>query len=97
MFKIKSWQEKEEKKGLGVLIPLETKHYIMVKIGQMYTSFSQRHNGPLTDDFREAICYQKRRDTDWIPPYHSLEKAEQDAKTYGGKVVRVTVTIEEYV
>ena len=97
LFRRKSWQEKEEKMGRGVLMPLETKHYVMVKVGRMYTSFDQRYNGPLTNDFREAICYQKRRPSDWISPYHSLEKAEQDAKTYGGKVVHVTVTIEEYV
>ncbi len=95
LLKKKSWQEKEEEKGRGFLLPQTTKHYVMVKVGQLFTTFN-RGNNPLTADFREAICYRDKRPGEMIPPFHNLKKARKDAETYGGKLVRVTVTLTDY-
>ena len=52
-------------------------------------------DGELTQDFRNAVTYTEVNHDFFPPPLHTLKKAFKAADRFGGKVVRLTVTIEE--
>ena len=81
----------------GIMDLVETKHYYMVKVGKMWVrdKFVGHGDGELTQDFRNAVTYTEVNHDFFPPPLHTLQKAFKAADRFGGKVVRLTVTIEE--
>ncbi len=81
----------------GITNLVETKHYYMVRVGKMWVrdKLGGYDNGELTHDFRKAVTYTEVNHDFFPPPLHTLKKAFKTADRFGGKVVRLTVTIEE--
>lgn len=81
----------------GIMDLVETKQYYMVKVGKMWARDPHvgYGEGSLTRDFRNAITYTEYDGKTFPPPLHTLKRAFKTADRFGGKVVRVTVTIEE--
>jgi len=87
----------DEEKGYGIISPIETNNYIMVRVGENYVrrvGVNDYNNNPLTNDYRQAKTYRKRKEGELFPVMNSFEKANKDKKLYGGEIVRVTVCFE---
>lgn len=85
------------KSQYGIRELKESKHYYMVRVGKLWVRDQLVGYGTvsLTDDFRDAITYTEVDHNFFPPPLYTLKKAFKHAELYGGKVVRLTVTIEE--
>jgi len=94
---MKSWEEKAEKKGYGVIKPETYGEYFMVKVGNHWTKdlYCNEVNEPLTTDFRRAICYRDKFPSELFPRRYDMKKAKRDVERFGGKLVKVTVIVEE--
>ncbi len=89
----------ERKPGNKVMLtPLETVDYYMVRVGTLwikepYYDFIDREK--LTKDFREAKQFRGTRRPPLFQFKDTLDHAHALAKEYGGKVVRVRLSIDE--
>ena len=94
---MKSWEEKAEKQGYGVIKPELYNEYFMVKVGNHWTKdrYCNETNEPLTTDFRRAICYRDKFPSEFFPRRYDMKKAKRDVEMFGGKLVKVTVMVEE--
>lgn len=86
---------RKHKYGISKLVA-EQKLYA-VKVGNCWVKDNRFSYGfeTLTKDFRMAIVFSEAIPGEFPPPLHSLKGAFRAAEEYGGKVVRLTVSMEE--
>lgn len=88
--------DKELEQGKhGMFKPLKTNEYYFVKVGGYWVTGRWMNESELSEDFRRARAFVTKHIGVFPPQRNLLTDAFAKAKQYGGKVVRVTVSIDE--